>query len=376
MKARKMFFTKGIGILMLAMAVSATAYAEEAAINMQQIQTNGLKKIEMNSDGKPYEVYLSSDQLGNQGEKMTEGAKGTLKLVYALKGSQEYKACDLTEISKEMIKPGTEGEYIKVLSNKEQGMSDFLTIYVPQSATNGSLYIYEIVDGEMQAVPVLAGDKTLSSIDTMLNADHTAEFTAIGNSKYKGVSYSSTDVKGYYMNIYKYNPTKKALEVTGRTTRWLDDRYKDYPFAKPYTLTQKEIKDIIVNGHAALAQAISYTGKEKVVDGRFKTKFANKEAFAIAEETYWSPEYIQQLFKKYGDMFKETEDGLYIGLGDIGAYFNLQKGTITKVKDFGNKKKVFMKVYDYEGKTRNITFTLAFTNHGWILQGGGSNPML
>lgn len=59
----------------------------------------------------------------------------------------------------------------------------------------------------------------------MLNASHTAEFTAIGGAKFKGVTYLDGDVEVYYMNIYQYNQTKKVLEVTGRTTRWLNERY-------------------------------------------------------------------------------------------------------------------------------------------------------
>ena len=54
---------------------------------VNQVKRIIVKKIEVASDGKPYEVYLSSDQSGNQDEKTTEGAKGSLKLVYALKES-------------------------------------------------------------------------------------------------------------------------------------------------------------------------------------------------------------------------------------------------------------------------------------------------
>ena len=96
----------------------------------------------------------------------------------------------------------------------------------------------------------------------------------------------------------------------------------------------------------------------------------------MALEAYWSKEYVQKILQKYRANLKETKEGLYISLGDFGYYYNLYEAVIIKVEDYGStKKKVYLKAEsEGEGEEKILTYILVFTNHGWVLQDGGSDP--
>ncbi len=206
---------QAICVIFLGILFGVTAHAKN--LNLQQIKALSYKQFELREGDKLYEVYLFSED----GEEQVATIENTLawggiydgdtivtghfKLAYALKGTQEYKIYDLDELlDGEQVTLDITSQYINKISNNNQGISDFLTFFIPECSTGGELYVYEIINGSLHAIPFSVNGATSPYIWVAITNKQGAEFSAIGNLKYKGVLFSNANVGGYFMNIYKY----------------------------------------------------------------------------------------------------------------------------------------------------------------------------
>ena len=376
-------------MLVLCFGVSTKAQT----LSLQEIKQISDKQFECQSEGNTYEVYLFSENGKRQVATQENGlvwagagngdtiASGDFKIAYTLKGSQSYKTYNLSKDLGDGITLNMTQKYISVIDNRKQGIADFLTIYMPQGSSNGYLFVYAIHNGTLQIIPFFNGNQSNEYAWIMRNENNekVIAFSSIGNLKYKSVYYDNTQLGGYYMSIYKYNSQTKRLEQSGETTRWLDNKYcKAYPFTKPYAITNQEAKELVISAHLWLMDCLTAIDtSKKGEDWFYPSIYPSKKSLECSLGVYWSSDYIKKLLSKYSSNFIEKSDCLYIVSGDFGLYYDLDTAKLIKVEDYGNKKKVFLKAKSQgDEQMKTLTYMIVFTNHGWVLQDGGSDPFL
>ncbi|MBP3886177.1 MAG: hypothetical protein J6F30_00775 [Cellulosilyticum sp.] len=378
-----------IGIILLILfAVNSKAQT----LDLQEIKQLSYKQFELQSGNSTYEAYLFAEGGKKQVVSQENGlswagadigdtiVSGDLKIAYGLKGSNQYKVFDLFTGDSETTLNMTRN-YINVMSNNSQGISDFLTIYQPHGSSNGDLFVYTIDNRSMKKVQFLRNNKIFDSKEVLRgNTDEDrVEFSGLGGLKFKSISFNNAELCGYYMEIYRYNPKTIRLEQSGDAIRCLYlDQCKGYPYTKPYPITDKEAKELIVSAYSWLQECLT-AFESTVPDDNWlcPSIYPDTKSLEMALEIYWSKDYTQKLLGKYKNNFVEKAGKLYIVLGDFGLHYYLEDSEIIKVEDYGNKKKIFLKARREGEEIRDtITFIIVFTNRGWVLQDGGSDPLL
>lgn len=208
--------------LMILVAIPATAYGATPAPTFNQIKKKSLKQFEMYNETKDkvYEVYLYSDNAkiiyateddyykypkSSVGDKLVIG---DFKLAYALKGGKNYQIYQLPKLISEdcnISYVNLSNNMIRVIRN-QQGVPDFLEIYMPYLASNqGSSIIFTIVDGKFRGVPFINEDKSLT-----FSRHYISDFEARGNGMFASKLYNQFEGM-IILNYYKYNPQTKQL---------------------------------------------------------------------------------------------------------------------------------------------------------------------
>lgn len=278
-------------------------------------------------------------------------------------------------------------EQIKMIDNSAEGIPNFLIEYYEEGVTK----IYIIINGELKELE----DKSLY---------RWVDIVSLGNLKFRftgkpgyGEWSITCEFPGTYMIIYKYDPQKQEFVRTSDMIRFTTDHYQDYPFSKPYAITNQEVIDIINGAYECLHDCFyhrDYFFGGGEVEGMELSYFYNKKEFITMLETYWSPEAANHIMNSYSHYWKEIK-GIYDNRdlfirSDIREnnafkpYLNIIKydpvnpnslniqRTLVKVEDYSdNLKKVYTTETDANGKTTNKSYLLKFCDRGWVVHQDG-----